>query len=208
MNTNASITSISLHISKGNSKTGAIPSFSLPSGKTCSKTACATCYQQGCYARKIERLRPVVRATYKDNLSLILDQPDAVERELNAYFDMPNSTKLFRIHVSGDFFSKEYFELWLRVIRKHPTTKFLAFTKQKDIISPYLNDLPENLSLVWSSWPGIPVPRVIRRVLPVAWMQDGNEKRIPKKAITCPGNCETCARCWALSGHDVVFNKH
>lgn len=197
-----------LHISKGNSKTGAIPSFSLPSGKTCSDIACKTCFQQGCYARKIERLRPVVRESYRANLLAIVESPQEAERELNSYFDLPNATRLFRIHVSGDFFSSDYIDMWLRVIRKHPNTQFLAFTKQADIIKPHLQDLPSNLSLVWSAWPSVPVPRDIRKKLPVAWMQDGTEKRVPKSAMECPGNCESCGRCWALNGKDVVFHKH
>lgn len=197
-----------IHISKGNSKTGAIPSFSLPSGKTCSAEACKTCFQQGCYARKIERLRPSVRNTYAENLAIARADLPHMEQELNAYFDMPNATRLFRIHVSGDFYSAEYFEMWLRVIRRHPGTRFLAFTKQRTIIAPYLSSLPDNLSLVWSSWPGVPVPRTVRTALPIAWMQDGTEKRITKSAVTCPGNCDTCGRCWALDGKDVVFHKH
>lgn len=199
---------IHANISKGNSKTGAIPSFSIPSGKTCSKKACQTCYQQGCYARKIERLRPRVREAYKNNLLMATVHMEQLEKELNWYFDGPNSPKLFRVHISGDFFSVEYFEMWMRVISKHPSTRFLAFTKQDGVIKPYISKLPTNLSLVWSAWPGVPVPRDIRRVLPVAWMQDGTEKRVTKDAVSCPGNCETCAKCWALSGSDVVFNKH
>ena len=197
-----------LNISKGNSKTGAIPSFSLPSGRTCSKQACRTCYQQGCYARKLERLRPNVRESYADNLAIVTLTPLDAERQLNEYFDMPNATRLFRIHVSGDFFDATYFEMWLRVIRSHPGTRFLAFTKQAEVIRPYLNDLPANLSLVWSAWPGTPVPKDIRKALPVAWMQDGTEKRMPKTTMTCPGSCETCGRCWTLNGTDVVFHKH
>lgn len=197
-----------LNISKGNSKTGAIPSFSLPSGRTCSAQACRTCYQQGCYARKLERLRPNVRQSYEHNLSVMTLHPDDAEACLNAYFDLPNATRLFRIHVSGDFFSAGYFEMWLRVIRSHPGTQFLAFTKQVSVITPYLDQLPANLSLVWSAWPGTPVPRHIRKALPVAWMQDDTERRVPASAMTCPGNCETCGRCWTLNGSDVVFRKH
>lgn len=199
---------MTLSISKGNSKTGAIPSFSLPAGHTCSAKACKTCYNQGCYARKIERLRPSVRNAYKSNFQAVQNAPVSTEDQLNAYFDAANAPRLFRIHVSGDFFSADYLEMWIRVITRHPRTQFLAFTKQVDIIRPYLDKLPANLSLVWSAWPGVPVPRDVRRSLPVAWMQDGTETRVKKDAIQCPGNCETCARCWALSGNDVVFHKH
>jgi hypothetical protein len=44
----------------------------------------------------------------------------------------------------------------------------------------------------------------------IAWMQDGTETRIPKGAIECHGNCETCGLCYELPrlGVDVVFHKH
>lgn len=197
-----------IHISKGNTKTGAIPSFSLPSGATCSAQACKTCYEQGCYARKIERLRPSVHKTYEENLTYARKYPDALEKYLDFYFSLPNAPRFFRIHVSGDFFSRNYFEMWMRIIRSHPDTKFLAFTKRGTIVRPYLDELPENLSLIWSAWPGVPVPKVIREKLSIAWMQDGKEDRIPENAIQCSGHCEECAKCWGMDGCDVVFHKH
>lgn len=197
-----------IHISRGNIKTGAIPSFSLPSGETCSSQACKTCYVQGCYARKIEHLRPNVHQSYEENLMYAKKYPELLENYLNLYFSMQNAPGLFRIHVSGDFFSRNYFEMWLRIIASHPNTRFLAFTKREAIIKPYLSKLPRNLSLVWSAWPGIPVPKSIGGKLTVAWMQDGTENRIPDGAIKCPGKCEECAKCWAMDGRDVVFNKH
>ena len=198
----------SIHISKGNTKTGAIPSFSLPSGVTCSKSACETCFKQGCYARKIERLRPSVHATYMDNLFYAKNHIDLLEGHLNAYFSMLNAPRLFRIHVAGDFFSHAYFKMWLRVIKAHPQTKFMAFTKRDAIIQPYLDVLPENFALVWSAWPGVAIPKSIVGKIPVAWMQDGTENRIPETAVSCPGHCENCAKCWAADGKDVVLNKH
>lgn len=201
-------TGATIHISRGNIKTGAIPSFSLPSGVTCSAQACKTCYMQGCYAKKIERLRPVVRKTYEENLIYAKRYPELLESYLNLYFSMANAPRFFRIHVAGDFFSRSYFEMWLRVISTHPDTKFLAFTKREAIIKPYLDKLPKNLSLVWSAWPGVPVPKMISKKLPVAWMQDGTEDRIPASAVKCPGRCEECAKCWAMDGCHVVFDKH
>lgn len=196
-----------IHISKGNTKTGAIPSFSLPAGATCSAKACKTCYADGCYARKLERLRPTVHKTYEENYLIAKNYPNLLESYLNLYFSMPNSPRMFRIHVAGDFFSREYFELWLRVIRSHPNTTFLAFTKREGVIAPYLSSLPKNLELIWSAWPGVPIPKTVYG-LSIAWMQDGTEDRIPDNAVQCPGNCETCAKCWAMDGHDVVFRKH
>ncbi len=198
-----------IHISNGNSKTGAIPSFSLPSGITCSKEACVTCYVQNCYAHKIERLRPNVHQTYMDNYEVATENLPYLEQYLRTYFSAPNAPRLFRIHVSGDFFSDAYLRMWLSVIRDFPQTQFLAFTKQVDIVRPYVeNGIPSNFSLILSAWPGIPLDETCAKYLPVAWVDDGKEDRIPEKAIRCPGHCEDCAYCWALCGQDVVFKKH
>lgn len=198
-----------IHISNGNTKTGAIPSFSLPSGLTCSHKACETCYKQGCYARKIERLRSSVHNSYVENLTFAQQYPEMLESYLDMYFSLPNAPRFFRLHVAGDFFNQEYFEMWLRIIEKHPDTKFLAFTKQADVVEPYVKILPKNFSLVWSAWTGMELPEFVKRGdLPVAWMQDGDETRIPNDAISCPGHCEQCAKCWAMNGRDVVFKKH
>lgn len=50
--------------SDGNTKMGKIPSVSLPAIKTCIHCAC----NQKCYAAKLERLRPNVRAAYQHML--------------------------------------------------------------------------------------------------------------------------------------------
>ena len=197
-----------IKISDGNSKMGVVPSFSLPAGVTCSPEACRTCYKDGCYARKIEQLRPTVHNCYMRNLQLCKENLQFVEQYFMCYFGGLNAPRVFRLHVSGDFFSAEYFEMWLRVIAANPGTRFLAFTKQIEIIRPYLHKLPKNFSLVWSAWTGVPIPPDVIGVLPVAWMDDGKEDRIPCDAIACAGNCESCGKCWALNGRDVVFHKH
>lgn len=190
-------------ISDGNMKMGNLPSWSLPSGKTCSADACRTCYREGCYACKMERVYPSVRKAYANNLAACQEDLDGVERALMEYFGTMTAPRYFRIHVSGDFYSREYFEMWLRVIAANPGTRFMAFTKQFGIVAGYT--LPANFALIRSAWPGLELPEL---GLPTAWMRDGRDDRIPASAIPCPGNCVTCGRCWALDGHDVVFDKH
>lgn len=200
--------SYTMHISPGNRKLGAIPSFSLPAGLTCSQSACSTCYQDCYFRRHVERPYKKARENYQENYEMALHDPELLERTLNWYFDAPNAPRLFRVHVGGDFFSAAYFEMWLRVIRDHPNTRFLAFTKQFGIIAPYVNDLPGNLALVLSAWPGMALPDTLAAKLPIAWMQDGTEERIPEDAIPCSGHCASCGQCWALEGKHVVFHKH
>jgi hypothetical protein len=118
--------------------------------------------------------------------------------------------RLFRWHVAGDILSEEYLCEMCRIAAENPDTHFLAFSKSFDIINGYEDHqaLPGNLVIVFSAWPGMKFdnPHGHR----VAWMQDGSETRMPADAITCPGNCETCGRCYQLPklGRDVVFHKH
>lgn len=197
-----------LHISQGNSKMGAIPSFSLPSGLTCSPQARETCRRDCYYRRHCERF-PLVRQYGRQNLKACMDSLKEAEEYLNWYFDNSAAPRLFRIHVGGDFFNLKYFAMWIRIISSHPNTRFLAFTKQFDVIAAYKEELPENFSLVLSAWPSMDIPPELMQRFPIAWMQDGTEDRIPDDAVECTGNCTECgAMCWTLSGRDVVFKKH
>lgn len=202
-----------LNISMGNRKMGAIPSFSLPSGTTCSEEARKTCHLDGCYAAAMERRLPVVRKAYAENLQLLQSDLEGCRIWLNWYFDNPNAPRLFRIHVSGDFYSREYFGMWLDVIRNHPQTRFMAFTKQFDIVRDAVISqmIPENLTLIASAWPGVALPEWVIGRMPIAWMQDGSEVRLPEDVYICDGDCAGICRghCWGMIAHEsVVFEKH
>lgn len=204
---------IELNISNGNRKMGAIPSFSLPAGKTCSFVACGTCYVDGCYGRSMETRLPAVRNCYQRNYEMLTQDLEACRKWLNWWFDSPNAPRLFRIHVSGDFFSPEYWWMWLDVIKRHPGTQFMAFTKQwNNVISNVMTgNYPENLVLIASAWPGVEIPDWVKKRLPIAYMQDGTETRIPENAHHCDGDCagECSAHCWKMKPGDVVyFDKH
>lgn len=198
---------IRVHISAGNSKMGSVPSFSLPSGLTCSAEACKTCFCEGCYARKLERFRPSVHRAYAENFALAREDLPALEAYLNWFFASPSAPRLFRVHVSGDFFSADYLSMWLRVAASHPDTRFLAFTKQYALLQSV--SVPANFRIVLSAWPGVELPAGLADRFPVAWMQDGRETRVPADAFPCSGNCAACGECWKLAPlQNVVFRKH
>lgn len=196
-----------ISISKGNTKTGAIPAFSLTPGCTCSEEARATCFRSGCYACKSYRQYPNVRKAWDTNTDLIKANLELVERELTAYFSAMTAPRFFRLHVSGDFASKEYAQMWARVASNAPHTNFLAFTKQWNMVRGV--EFPDNFSLVLSAWPGTTIPEDLRKIYSVAWLDDGNEE-IPENAMECPGHCDQCGACWGLAkkGIDVKFKKH
>ncbi len=64
---------------------------------------------------------------------------------------LPKQAKYVRIHSSGDFFSQEYFDLWLAYIRKHAGVKFWAYTKSLKYWVARKNELPSNLVLTAST---------------------------------------------------------
>ena len=197
-------------ISKGNSKLGEIANMSLAPGKTCSAEACATCLKEGCYACKSYKQYTTVKNAWDNNTKLALFQLDAMEFDLMLYFASINAPRFFRIHVGGDFVTKEYTEMWARVMEANPHTNFLAFTKQwKSVIDV---DFPENASIVPSGWPGCKIPdEIMQKFGCAAYCDDGtNSDEIPEDAIECPGNCSTCGVCWSLAkrGISVRFRKH
>jgi hypothetical protein len=192
-------------ISEGNMKTGRIPAFSLAPGHSCSAAACATCYREGCYARKAYQAYPNTRAAWDRNTELALESLPLLEADLRHYLTHTRKT-LFRIHVSGDFISREYAMMWARIIADFPHIKFLAFTKQFSIIRGI--NFPANMALVLSAWPGTVPPVDLMARYPVAWLNDGATE-IPAHAQPCAGHCEECTLCFDLRhGTDVFFNKH
>lgn len=199
-----------LHISMGNGKMGAIPSFSLPAGLTCAGGAQSKCYKD-CYARRLQSFRPNLLKAYMDNYEALERDMNGCRRYLNWWFDNPNAPRMFRLHVSGDFYSREYWWMWLDVIAKHPGTRFMAFTKQFEIVRDDVSRIPENMTLAASAWPGVPMPGWIKGTLPIAYMQDGTETRIPEGAHLCLDDCSGECRgfCWGMKrGDAVILPKH
>lgn len=203
------------HEPRGNDKTGEIPAFNLLPGVTCSGEACAHCMQEGCYA-----VKNLFRGGYNaetnktfrawiDNTVLAKNHLNTLEKALDKWLTEEKPV-LFRIHSSGDFFGVEYARMWKRLAVRHPGTRFLAFTKQWEVVRSVKFYTVKNFELVLSGWTGISIPEDLRKHYRCAWCNDGFEKRIPADAIRCPGNCEECRLCWNLSeiGKDTYFDKH
>lgn len=199
-----------VHVSKGNTKLGAaIPNISLAPVASCPKGApCA----KDCYAMQAYRQYPRTRRAWEENFELAKADPKEFFRQVSEWLARKKKApEFFRIHVAGDIFSDEYMVELCLFVASWPGIKFLAFTKQhkRAIVFKSACRVPENMTVVLSAWPGMPMPED-RAGLPVAWMQDGLETRVPADAIYCPGGCDGCGMCWQLPqlGRDVVFNKH
>ena len=200
---------MNVKISSGNLKLGKIQSISLPSGITCrSDCECS----KKCYAKRIERLRPIVYASYIQNYKVLQNDKDTYWREVEASIMM---SRFFRFHVSGDIPDADYFAHMVEIAKRNPHCEILCFTKKYSIVNNYMNnhmDIPQNLHIIFSIWRGLVSNNPY--LLPEAHVKYKDGSTTAKEdAKPCGGNCSECAMniggCWSLrKGQQVVFNEH
>ena len=188
-----------------------IVSINLPVGITCNPKA--PCFKL-CYARKGHYIFPNVQKVRMENWKLWRENPEDYKRGAMA---VAKHVHHVRWHDSGDIPDREYLEMMVFVAENNPGTRFLAFTKQYDIVNEYLNDhngyLPGNLCIVFSKWDGFYFDNPWN--LPVAYVRlnAGNIEPIPESAFECSKFCGACVFgktcCWYLKrGQSVVSNQH
>jgi len=198
-----------LSISKHNSKLGKITSFSIVAGDTCpGKTTLCT---KACYVTGYYKQYPPVRKAYDGNLDLVLTTDWKVDiiRELSK-----TRRKVFRIHVSGDFFSPKYILEWIFIIAMFPHIRFLAYTRSWRVprLRQELRKLRElpNVSLFASC-------DAEAYEAPLGWRKAWMGKpigQVGKTTIMCPGygpkelTCDKCLMCFKASSPDVWFPIH
>ena len=106
--------------------------------------------------------------------------------------------------------------MMVHVALRVPSTNFLAFTKQFEIVNKYLDkhELPPNLSIILSAWGDFIPPNPHNLPMAFVRFKDGHDEKIPADAIPCNGSCAECIMrrdggCWKLKrGQSVVFNFH
>jgi hypothetical protein len=153
-----------LSFQKGNAKLGSeVATFSLPAGHTCpgaleclSKAARDTGkIADGpqtvfrCFSASQEATYPSVRQQRWRNQAAMrgLSTEGMVDLILSS---LPARAVKVRIHVSGDFFSQDYFDAWAEVARRRPEVLFYAYTKSVHFWVKRLGILPANLVLTAS----------------------------------------------------------
>lgn len=192
-----------MSISTGNTKMGKIPSWSLRPGEDCTNSElCGV----KCYAKKAYRQYPVTRRALTNNRKAV-DDGTWIEEVSN--FLTRKAPKLFRVHVSGDFVTREYAKQWASIARRFPRTKFLAFTKSFKEVGGIA--WPSNFAIVRSAFPGM---RVAGRS-PIAFAGEpeeytGKMRERAKNAFVCRKKCTDCGWCWSLhkSRKDVRLPWH
>lgn len=188
-------------VSMGNSKIGKIPNISLPPLVTCRSDA--PC-RSDCYALKSHRLYRSVEAVWKANLLAYLANPFLFFEDV-AWQIYRRKAPYFRWMVGGDIPDEAFFLGILKVCRETPGTSHLLFTKRYDL-DLNLSDIPANLNLLFSLWPGLPQPE---KILPFrkAHYLAKNAAVVPSGVRLCSHYCPTCLYCWQNKG-DVAFRHH
>lgn len=198
-----------VYISRNIGKLGNnIPCVNLPVGLTC---RCDAPCSAKCYARRHFLSTKRCTSIHQRNLDIWQRDP-AFYRD--SIIHQIAGTGYFRWHSAGDIPSAAYLEMMAQVAMQLPNTRFLAFTKQHEIVNSFLDNslLPSNLSIVlsfWGEWkPNNP------HNLPTAHIKfRKQETSIPNNARHCPGYCGECASsvvsCWSMKPGDAVyFNEH
>lgn len=206
-------------ISMANTKMGAIPSFSLMPVITCSPDA--PCRINGCYMKPLVAMRKSLKKALTKNTTIASQNPEDIYNQVCGWLAMYRPVA-FRIHVSGDFFSVGYLDVWNRIAMQNPSVKFFAFTKQFGVLREFLSThkLAKNLSIILSAWipysEGWLPPADLLKKFPVAWVVDANQKLTQfivgysRKARYCLGKCETCGLCFnrKRKDGDIIFIKY
>lgn len=199
------------NISKGNSKLGnGIWNVNLPPIKSCRIDA--PCKKE-CYAMKAYRLYPSVKKSWNNNLEFVKNNlPEYFNSIRQQLKHAKNPPQLFRWHSAGDILSELYFYEMVEIAIEFKDIKFLCFTKKYEIINEFMDNegcksLPENLSIIFSIWPGFKYDNPY--CFPAAWFID-KDQAPPPSAIECFGSCINCGLCWSLKNfnRDVFFKKH
>ena len=148
-----------------------LKTFTLPAGLTC--PAAKDCFSRAdretgkvtdgpdtvfrCFMASAEARSPSLRKLVWHNLELI---KEALKRDAQAGFEnMPHTSQLInkslpekfdimRVHVGGDYFSRQYLMAWIEVAKLNPDKVFYSYSKSLHLFKQFA--LPENLVLTAS----------------------------------------------------------
>ena len=136
---------------------------------------------------------------------------DYIDIELR-HHAMIYKNPVVRIHASGDFFNKDYLNLWLEIINHNEDVKFYTYTKMYNnkVIDLY-NSLYDNFNIVKSlindkyiNYGDIEYLEDVTKILDA----EGQQYHIcgyghSDNKLSCMGNCTKCLNC-----SNILFIKH
>jgi hypothetical protein len=182
--------------------------WNLPPVATCpgaSKWCVSYCYN----ADSRKDVFPI--DAWSRNWGAFLTRRNEVRSEIINKIQSINGKTAVRIHSSGDFFSSEYINFWIDIVKSLPNTDFWAYTRSwaVDNLLPDLERLHslDNIEL-FASWDNhmIDPPKNWRRSIVITSKSD-----IQSGGIICPEqtgavpNCANCRYCMIRGKGDVFF---
>lgn len=196
-----------ISIGLGNVKIGpGVYTFSLPSWRSC--PGMSEWCKNHCYAHRYEKERDACRKAYEDNFVRVRGPPEFADPMIRV---LPKDMKYFRIHVSGDFFSRDYIRGWVRICQAFPDTKFWGYTRSWKIPLlerelRILRDLP-NVQLIASVDETMPLPPEGWRVAFITTDTRG-QGLLCKTQTGEARTCEDCGYCFKRREGNVLFKIH
>jgi len=122
----------------------------LSTGKNMLVCPSAGVCAQLCYARSGTYNFSNVKKAHTRNLELIVDDAEGWKNQLTNELKAKRyqGGKSVRIHDSGDFFTEQYFLLWLDIAKENPHVFFYAYTKEVAMVKKH--QLPDNFVIIFS----------------------------------------------------------
>ena len=198
-----------ISISKGNRKIGHTLNVSLPPIITCSN--CKEC-KHLCYDIKACMMYKNVIKSRINNLVLLKEDRKAYFDQIRETLKRRKKNKYFRWHVSGDIIDTDYFENMVQIAKEFPEFRFWTYTKNYYVVNAWTKtngkkSIPENLSIMFSEWRGIPMINPYK--FPEFKVVFKDEEK-PKKVKWCCGNCNKCIakNSHCVKGETVYCMEH
>ena len=148
-----------------------LKTFTLPAGHTCpgAKDCLSRANRETgkikdgpdtefrCFAASAEATYPSLRNMVWHNFellraALIQDEKAGFENSPHTadliHKSLPKKFDIMRVHVGGDYFTKEYLQAWIEVAKRNPDKIFYSYSKSLHLFRQFA--LPENLVLTAS----------------------------------------------------------
>lgn len=172
--------------------------------------------RQTCYVAKITQIYKAVGPVLLKNTNMLKGKTkeemiEVLQNTIESFIKRtPPDQLYFRLHWAGDFFSDDYTEAWVSVIKKYANVRFWAYTRSfayvhhfVDVlnITVFLSADPENYNRAISEYSKFESSPNIG----LAWM--GNEPPPDRRWVVCPetsgkvkstnsiGACAKCKLC-------------
>jgi hypothetical protein len=200
------------------------PSFSLPAHKACPRengSICDSCYAaKGCYV--YSRTRNAQSARFNWTVAS-MRTPEGRAHWVSTMTSAiaQSGCEYFRVHDSGDMFSRAYAECWYQVCKQLPQVKFWVPTRawQQPSGPLPLFDPIMGVLRVLAQLPNVTVrPSALNfgdKAPSVAGLHAGTAASFSDVFLArqCPayhqgGSCQNCRICWDEKDLPVSYSKH